>query len=47
MLVKKTPWQTTSQEEFVVQQRKKKVTEMQKLIHKFGIKTDEQGLQFT
>jgi transposase len=24
MLVKKTPWQTTSKEEFVVQQRKKK-----------------------
>jgi transposase len=47
MLVKKTAWQTTSPEKFVVQQRKKKVTEVQKLIHKFGIKTDELRMNFT
>ena len=47
MLVKKTAWQKTSPEEFVVQQRKRKVTEMKRLIHKFDIKTDELGLQFT
>jgi transposase len=47
MLVKKTAWQKTSLEEIVVQQRKRKVTEMKRLIHKFDIKTDELGLQLT
>ena len=47
MLVNKTSWQATNSDEYQIQQRKRKVTEMKKLIHKFDIKTDELGLQFT
>ena len=47
MVVKKAPYINETAYEFLDQKQKRKVKEMKKLIHKFDIKTDELGLQFT
>jgi len=44
MVIKKQPYKNEHGYEFLDQKRKRKVQEMKKLIHKFGIKTDELGL---
>jgi transposase len=46
MLVNKTVWQPAIPQDNQVQQRKRKLIEMKKMIHKFDIKTEELGLQF-
>lgn len=43
MIVKRVPYNPSNQYEFLDQKRKRKVREMRKLIHKFGISTDELG----
>jgi transposase len=45
MLVKKIPYKPENTYEFLDQKRKRKVMEMKKLIHKFGITPDDLGLQ--
>jgi len=45
MLVKKAPYKSETNYEFLDQKRKRKVMEMKKLIHKFGITPDDLGLQ--
>ena len=45
MLVKKAPYKSETNYEFLDQKRKRKVMEMKKLIHKFGITSDDLGLQ--
>ena len=45
MVVKKVPYQPISIYEYTDQQRKRKVQEMKKLIHKFDIKINDLGLQ--
>lgn len=47
MVVKKQPYNNEHGYEFLDQKRKRKIKEMRKLIHKFEIKTDELGLQFS
>lgn len=47
MVIKKQPYNNEHGYEFLDQKRKRKVNEMRKLIHKFGIKTDELGLQIS
>ncbi len=47
MVVKNRPYNNEHGFEFLDQKRKRKVQEMKKLIHKFDIKTDELGLQFS
>ncbi len=44
---KKTSYNNEHGYELLDQKRKRKVKEMRKLIHKFDIKTDELGLQFS
>ena len=45
MITKKVPYKTDSQYDFLDQKRKRKVLEMKKLIHKFGITPDDLGMQ--
>lgn len=45
MITKKVPYKTDSQYDFLDQKRKRKVPEMKKLIHKFGITPDDLGRQ--
>lgn len=45
MIIKKVPYKTDTQYEFLDQKRKRKVMEMKKLIHKFDITPDDLGLQ--
>lgn len=44
MIIKKQPYNNEHDYEFLDQKRKRKVKEMKKLIHKFGLKTNELGL---